>query len=28
MVLHSDDNDKARAVLKEAGITLVDDEEL
>lgn len=28
MVLHSDDNEKARAVLKEAGITLVDDEEL
>nr|WP_300824801.1 ACT domain-containing protein [uncultured Schaedlerella sp.] len=28
MVLHSDDNEKARSVLKEAGITLVDDEEL
>ncbi len=28
MVFHSDDNEKARGVLKEAGILLVDDEEL
>ncbi len=28
MVFHSDDNEKARTVLKEAGILLVDDEEI
>ena len=28
MVFHSDDNEKARAVLKAAGILLVDDEEI